>query len=389
MINVIDEKLGYYHAGGQKFSSKIAAALHSIKTNTKLHWNFNDEIFSKHDWSKEPLSTLDELYDARSRELREKYDYLILSYSGGSDSHNILMSFIRQGLHLDEIIINHMNKANDQFTDLNPTNKNSTNAAAEFHLQTLPRLKEVENLIPQTKITILDLTDYLFQSLEKIGDASWVLDKKEQVNIAGMTRFNYIFFDDIRKNFDKGRKLGLITGLEKPRSFIENGEYHLLFTDRPANIITVKEHMHEYTNCSVEMFYWSPSPIAIQIMTKQAHTIKKYLEMFPQKQELWKIERLHSGTMIRIIHERILRTLLYTTWDNNWYQADKAIKDWHSEFDQWFFDHYTDTKTFHIWKEGIDYLKNNLSSLIKYDDNTADGLVPFHKKYKVGPIKRY
>ena len=141
MINVIDEKLGYYHAGGQKFSSKIAAALHSIKTNTKLHWNFNDEIFSKHDWSKEPLSTLDELYDARSRELREKYDYLILSYSGGSDSHNILMSFIRQGLHLDEIIINHMNKANDQFTDLNPTNKNSTNAAAEFHLQTLPRLK--------------------------------------------------------------------------------------------------------------------------------------------------------------------------------------------------------------------------------------------------------
>lgn len=299
------------------------------------------------------------------------------------------MSFIRQGLHIDEIVVNHMNKANDKFIDMNSNNKNSTNAAAEYFLQTLPRLKEVENLIPRTKITVLDLTDYLFQSLEKVGDASWVLDKKEQINIAGMTRFNYIFFDDIKKTFDKTKSLGLITGLEKPRSYIENGEYFLLFTDRPANIITVKEHIHEYSNCEVEMFYWSPSPTALKIMTKQAHTIKKYLEAFPEKQELWRIERLYSGTMVRLIHERILRPLLYTTWDDKWYQADKAIKDWYSEFDEWFFDHYTDTKTFYIWKEGIDFLSQHLTPHIKYEGDKPDGLQPFHKRYKIGPIVNY
>ena len=92
----------------------------------------------------------------------------------------------------------------------------------------------------------------------------------------------------------------------------------------------------------------------------------------------------------RFVHERILRGLLYTTWDNNWYQADKAVKDWYSEFDAWFYNGYSDTKAFRIWQEGLQYLENNLGPYVKKaKDGTADALISLSQTYLVGPIQSY
>ena len=75
-------KVSYYKVDGILFNSKIQAALFAQKTNKPLEWVFTpDSEFSKYPWHIEPLSTLDQLYDKRARELREKYDYLILGYS--------------------------------------------------------------------------------------------------------------------------------------------------------------------------------------------------------------------------------------------------------------------------------------------------------------------
>jgi hypothetical protein len=381
-----DEKLGYYLVDGIKFDSKIKAALHSVKIKKKMSWHFNDEVFDKFDWSVEPNETLDQLYDQRARSLREKYDYIMLSYSGGADSHNILMSFIRQGLFIDEIVVNTMNKATEKFTEVNAQNKENKNAAAEYQLQTFPRLKEVENLIPNTKITVLDLSDHLFDFLNKTGDGSWVLDKKEQVNIAGATRFNYIHFDEIRKQFDKDKKIALILGVEKPRTYIKDGIFYMAFQDRAANIVTVAEHIRDYTNSSVEFFYWSPE--GTRIICKQVHVIKKWLEAFPEKQSLWEWGGQFSPTTFRLVHERILRTLIYSTWNNEWYQADKAVKDWYSEFDAWFYEGFADTNAFHVWKDGLNYLEASLGPYIKKDEQgNADGLQSFFRTYAIGPMK--
>ena len=383
---MLDEKLGYYVVEGLKFDSKIKAALHSLKVRKKMSWHFNDEVFSNFDWTVEPSETLDQLYDQRTRGIREKYDYVMLSYSGGADSHNILMSFIRQGLFIDEIVVNTMEKGSRKFTDANIANKENKNAAAEYQLQTHPRLKEVENLIPNTKITVVDLSDHLFDFLNTVGDGSWVLDKKEQVNIAGATRFNYLHFDNIRKQFDKDKKIALILGIEKPRTFIKDGSFYMSFQDRAANIVTVAEHMRDYTNSSVEFFYWSPE--STKLICKQVHVIKKWLEAFPEKQALWDKDGLFNPTTYRLVHERILRTLIYTTWNNDWYQADKAVKDWYSEFDAWFYEGFADTNAFHVWKDGLSYLEQSLGPYVKKDENgRADGLHSFFQHHKIGPMK--
>lgn len=384
--DILNKKLGYYICNGREFDSKINAALYSLEIKKRMTWHFNDEVFSNFDWSIEPEETLDQLYDERSRNLREQYDYIVLSYSGGSDSHNILMSFIRQGLFIDELVINTMEKSTSKFTDINVNNKKNTNFAAEFALQTFPRLKEISHLIPKTKITLLDLSDYLFNSLNKAGDGSWILGKREGLNPAGMTRFNYLYFDEVRRLFDKNKKVTVILGVEKPRTYIKDGIFYTQFQDRVANIANVDEYLKDYPNSAVEFFYWSPE--STKIICKQVHVIKKWLEAFPEKQKLWEWGGLYNTKTYRLIHERILRTLLYTTWNDNWYQADKAVKDWYSEFDAWFFEGFSETKAVHAWKDGLLYIEQHLGPYVKKDENgRADGLHSFHNHYKVGPMK--
>jgi len=50
------------------------------------------------DWTVEPNQDLDELYDNFSRQIAAKYDDIILGYTGGTDSHTILRSFVRCGI---------------------------------------------------------------------------------------------------------------------------------------------------------------------------------------------------------------------------------------------------------------------------------------------------
>lgn len=380
----MEKKTGIYTVNGIEFESKIRACLFATSTNTEVKWDFNNALFKSYDWTKEPTMTLDELYDKRARELREKYDYIILSYSGGADSHNILMAFIRQNLHIDEIVVNSLDEANKKFTILDVNETASWNAGAEHELQTIPRLKEVENLIPRTKITILDLSNFLFNSFLDYGDASWVEERTEGLNPINVTRFNYMYFKEVRNKFDKNIKISLIFGIDKPRTYIQDNDFYILFNDRVVNLIPIADYAKDYTNSALEFFYWSPD--ALDLLCKQAHVIKRWVEFNKDKRHIW--ENV-TPEKFRLIHERVLRNVLYTTWDRNWWQADKATKDWHCEFADFFINGYHDTRSHRIWKEGLDYVAKNANKYVIHTNGVADSLKIFSHSYKIGPMHSY
>jgi len=381
---MINNKLGYYAIDKCLYDSKILACIEGTKSNKDIKWIFNNDVFEKYNWTVEPDFTLDQLYDKRSRQLREMYDYIIISYSGGADSHNIVESFIRQGLHIDELIINTMEKGNSKFTILDPKIKNPENAASEHYLQTIPRLNEIKNRSPKTKITILDLTDHLFTHWLSNNDASWILNKKEGLNPLNVTRFNYLHFNEVRKKFDKDKKIAVILGIEKPRTFIHsNNKFYLRFTDRAANIVGIADYFKDYVNSTVEFFYWSPD--SCDILCKQAHIIKRWLEKDPINYSIW-FHKNMTKHMYRLVHERILRTLIYTTWDNTWFQCDKATKDWYSEFDSWFINNLSGTDHHNVWLEGIRYVEKYAAKFVNIDDNKADGLITFSYNYFIGQM---
>ena len=384
---MINKKLGYYICDNLEFDSKIHACLYSVKHNKPVEWVFNDQEFSSYKWTKEPSESLDQLYNRRARQLREKYDYLILSYSGGSDSHQILMSFVRQNLLIDEIVVNTMEKGWAPYTVLDYNNTSNLNSGADHYLQVIPRLKEIEKFIPNTKITICDLSDHVIDFFLKEKDASWVLKKREALNPIGITRFNYLYFSEVKKRFDKQKKIGLILGVEKPKSLIHNGRFWMRFIDRSVNMVTIIDHLRDYDNTVIEYFYWSPD--AVPLLIKQGHVIKRWLEENPSFQKYWD-SRTTDYKTARYYHEKLLRTVVYpNTWNSLWYQADKGTKDWYCELDNWFIEGMSGTQANVIWREGVNYLENSLRPFLREDQDpdNPDGLQLFVKKYYIGDIK--
>jgi hypothetical protein len=380
--NILNPELGYYSCNSQLFTSKIQACIYGTKSKFPVKWHFNDDVFDNYPWHIEPAENLDELYNKRAREIREKYDYVMLAFSGGGDSNNVLESFLRQGLLIDEIVTNVMGDCNS-VTILDPNVIENWNEAAEFKFQTLPRLQYVKNVSPKTKITTLDLSTYVLKFFNEQKDESWLNFTKERLNVSGLLRHNFIHFNEVRKQFDKGKKIAMVLGIEKPRTYIgSDGNFYIRFTDRATNLVTVAEYYQEYTNSKVEYFYWSKD--STQILAKQGHVIKKWLMAFPQYQTLWQGATL-TPERFRIVHERLLRSLLYTTWNDSWYQSDKATKDWYSEFDDWFIKGHEGNTAHHVWLEGLSYVQNNLSPYIKLDAaGKADGLISYSHDYCLG-----
>ena len=91
----------------------------------------------------------------------------------------------------------------------------------------------------------------------------------------------------------------------------------------------------------------------------------------------------------RKYHERILRPLIYnSTWHQNYWQANKSTKDWYSEIDDWFWTAHKNTKEHAIWRQGLDYVKDNAKDWMMPGD--VEGLKGFLHAYEIGemnPIK--
>lgn len=388
----LSPELGYYTCNNLTFNSKIQACIYGTKHSSPVNWHFNDEVFDKYPWHIEPTATLDELYNKRAREIREKYDYVMLAFSGGGDSNNVLESFLRQGLVIDEIVTNVMGECNT-VTVHDPAVINNWNEAAEFKLQTLPRLEHVKNSSPNTKITILDLSSYVLQFFNEQQDENWLNFTRERLNVSGLLRHNFIHFNKVRQQFDKGKKIAMVLGIEKPRTWIDkNGIFTMFFGDQAVNIATTQEFIVDYSNATIENFYWHPT--CADLIAKQAHVIKHFLEKTPAMIPCWTPSI--SGDfqkMFRSVHERVLRPVLYaSTWHHSYWQANKSTLDWYSEIDNWFLSTFKDTKEFRIWNAGLEYVKHNASDYMKartnnqwYDDRNV-GLRPFLKEYVIGKM---
>jgi hypothetical protein len=361
----MNKKLGYYVCNGQEFDSKIRCFIYATEVNQPVKWVFNDDVFNSAKWDSEPEASLDSLYDQRARELREKYDYLVLSYSGGSDSNNVLMSFYRQGLRIDEIVTNWVQEASKQFTVLDPAIKGAWNHHAEYELLTRGRLQWVRDNMPETKITFFDCSRSIIDYFKNSRDESWILNHRDPINPAVAQRFNYLHVNELHHRVDKQKQMAIILGTDKPRIFInDSNEMYFYFIDRLANISPLAQHFNDYDNNTVELFYWSPE--SVTMLRKQAHLIFKYLQTDAQYQRMFR----RGKWMDRNAQEVLLKRILYSsTWDMNWFQTYKSTKDWDNELDTWFVEQFQGTMPERNWKAGLDYLQRTLRpDLLKTDE---------------------
>ena len=77
--------------------------------------------------------------------LREKYKYLRLWYSGGSDSQTVLNTFVDNKIHLDEIAIVRMS----------PIDNFDHDSEQEQNRVAIPQVRAIANQIPKTNVTLV------------------------------------------------------------------------------------------------------------------------------------------------------------------------------------------------------------------------------------------
>ena len=86
---------GYWQVNDRKFPKKIDALQYASRAGQEISYIYFDKVWDSFDRSKLGNSSLPDLYRQRAQQLRDKYDYLILYFSGGADSYNVLRSFYR------------------------------------------------------------------------------------------------------------------------------------------------------------------------------------------------------------------------------------------------------------------------------------------------------
>ena len=141
----------YWEYAGTRYKTKIKAIEASGGDISSISFFAFVDSFYSYSWDKEPTESWEELLLERALTLREKYKYLKLWFSGGGDSTTVLNTFLRNNIHIDEIIVYRF-AINDKF--LNKSNY-------EIDGYTTPFLKTISNAIPNTKITYMDFAkDY-------------------------------------------------------------------------------------------------------------------------------------------------------------------------------------------------------------------------------------
>lgn len=372
-----DERLGFYLVGWKKFFNKTLALFESKRTGYDVHWDFNNHIYKAIDWTKEIQVPLTELYRLRALQLRQKYDYLVLQYSGGADSNNILHAFIDNNIFLDEIV---MQLPEPDRKNFNMKDFSDRNVNGELEFEARPHLEKYKNLIdPRTKIRF---QDYSAPLLELLNKDDWFETNPTGTNmcLTGIARqYTQTADPEMLDLVYKGRTVALIQGIDKPLVYFNGKDYYAYFSDVSAmhNNPVELNHVELYTkHYKTEFFYWTPDMPEISV--KQAQEIKKYAEINPSARERLKYTtEKHIATFKDILHP-----VIYPPHTEPFFQTKKPNSKIFRPVDEWFWDVASKAQR-NNYIETIKYIGQNIKEDAFIGNNVFNGiqatLSPFYK----------
>jgi hypothetical protein len=277
--------LGYYVFNNQiyidrrKILDEMIASKYSWGSN-KVEFVFNDDVFGHVDWTINPQFSLKTLYKERAQQLRDSYDYLILSYSGGADSHEILYTFLEHNIHIDEIQVVHFEKALERINNNLVMEDSVLQLLKEYEYAALPNIKYVTDNFPHIKINTIDASDFLLEDAAS-GKFEFMgyQDKKSNSTFLGVVS-GYVrpYFQHHynNKNFDPKGKTAFIRGVDKPILGIRDNRMMFKFSDVSMHTLNMIESGDIGNIYTLENFFWSRNAPLIPV--KQAHVIKEVLE---------------------------------------------------------------------------------------------------------------
>jgi hypothetical protein len=376
-------KHGYYLVNRIKTFSKFEAWQLSGHDSSKIEFIFNDDVFSTYDWSKEPEEDIYELYRRRAYQLRKDYDYIVLIYSGGIDSHTILETFLQNNLRIDEIC---SFSNNDVQAKTEKFNQEIYNAAIPFvETLDLKKLGTKFRLVNIGQMIIDQLSDnYHFENFEhySLSTPFWRTAVTNQV-LKGK-------IDDHRKLAEAGKRVCYLWGHDKPSIRILNQEYCITVTDIFSGSFGAKQYnnrqqlKNNFDNFYDEAFYICREFPEISI--KQGHMVANFMASISKNdsciKNVWEIPifgpyvqytnggRTDSLWLSKTAVDKCIypRALMSRFGDDKLYSGSTLF----SKKDNWF--HNSNHKNSIKFKQKMDQLIKNNHGLYRYRPNSLSNI---------------
>lgn len=331
-------KFGYYSVGTQWVFSKIEALELSQRLNQSVQFHYNDEIFTSHDWTKEPELSLSDYYKIRAKQLRLKYDYLVIFYSGGADSHNMLESFVNAGVYPDEIVSFHSYDADRD------RNSSFNKEVFETAIPYVKKIKEQGRLPEQVQHRLLDMSDVIkkFSDTIKWSEFEYYFNSSVSINNVARSKLRE-YVKEWHNLISQGKTLALVWGHDKPRVMNIDGKFCLQFMDLFDNCVSVYNQQFLNTGYFDEMFYSTPD--LPELVIKQAHVIKNFLQSASTSHPfltthvtgLGHVMKTVEGTKVAYwLTQDAQSFLIYPWFDSNLYYESKPQDIITSKRDYWY-----------------------------------------------------
>lgn len=375
-MNTQTDNLGYYLVGWKKFYNKTQALIESSKTGYDVKWSFNEDVYGKINWSTPIETPLFDIYKNRANQLREKYDYLMLYFSGGADSAAILKTFVENDIFLDEIVMQLPEPTRHHTYD--PTDTSQSNFYAEIEFSAIPYLNKLKNKInPNTKITYQDFAKPGIELLEK---DNWLENVPVCTNItlSGVFRqITQLKDKHILELNDTGKSIAQILGVDKPLVYFDGTDYYAYFMDTSTYHYVGPVDFNDsdlFKKYKTEFFFWTRD--MPEIVVKQAQEIKKNCENN-------RFARFMASTILsRHISEyrSTIHPVIYPHDVIMEFQADKPTSDIIRPMDSWFWETASE-KVKNNYKNAIEYLGQQINSRHLIKSSIQHGLSSHKSKF--------
>jgi hypothetical protein len=266
--------LFYYDKENNVYDTQLDA----LRSGKECMFYFHENVYDKVDWSQEPIESLDELYKRRAEYIRDTNEYVMLCYSGGSDSTKVLESFYYNNIHIDEILVVGAFSQDSHYGS-------DENHNGDIYHNVYPTLKKLD--IRNTKVTVIDYTKWFddpnnFSLIRHYG--------KDWAKHIGVFRsIHNLFWYDLCRFLPNDKQTAYVMGSDK--NCISN-VIDLEKTERPFvsfNDIQFADYGCNYrdTNYTRVNFHNDTDKTSIDLIRKQTHTMLKVLktyERFNQEQ---------------------------------------------------------------------------------------------------------
>lgn len=389
--DTIQDKFGFYQSGEFKTYSKLEAIEVEARTGCPVKWNFNDEAFGSYNWTVEPTESLNELYRQRAQQLRNDYDYIILVYSSGADSDNILTTFINNDIKLDEVLM----LTNDYGTKDKDHGFNK-----EIYDVAVVRAEEAKLKQPGLKSRIIDIVPLTVDYFSTVNPG---LDYVYTTN--GYLSPGHIGKNKIRdqvpewqRMISAGKRVVLVWGTDKPIVRGINGRYYFMCRDMGGNAVSAQQQIENIPGVLDEFFYWSPD--AVPMLIKQGHVVKNYMKAATPTTPFIKIQQSSKRHInwdnginaLKFENKQLytltfdgIRAIIYPNWRNNIYTYKSGMEIL-SVRDEWLYNVSDSDNLKHIVKTGFhgvfQHLPDNWKASI--DSPYAGIKICFSKMHDLG-----